>query len=487
MNLNLVVILWSMAAATALTLALVHGLVWIFDRKYLGSLLLAVFALGVGFLAPTEMGMMNAQGPEEYGQWVRWFHVPLFVSIVGLVLFVRVHFGTGRAWMAWTIIGARVVVVVVNFCVEPNFNWREITTLRQIPFLGEHVSGVGQAVVRSWQWLPTASVLLLSCFVVDASVTLWRKGNRNERRIAAVLGGGISFAVITMVAETQLVVWGVVEMPVMLSPQFLIATIVITFELSRDLLLGRKAQLESLELRRELAHIGRVNLLGQLAPTLAHELNQPLSAILRNAEAADILLGMPGPDVQELRAIMADIHRDDLRASEVIERMRALLRRRTVESRPVTVEALAQDVISLVHADAVARRVTVQNQIPPGLPPVEGDRVQLFQVLLNLLVNGMDALNGVQEDARNITVAARRATNRMVEVAVIDSGAGIPPEAMRRLFSPFFTTKSSGMGLGLSVSRTIVEAHGGRLWAENNALRGATFRFVLPVAGQPMP
>jgi len=244
----------------------------------------------------------------------------------------------------------------------------------------------------------------------------------------------------------------------------------------------RRLEREAVELRHGLAHASRVTMLGQLASSLAHELNQPLGAILRNAEAAELFLKSDKPDLDELRAIVADIHKDDQRAGDVIDRLRALLKRRQLDPRPVLLSELVDEVVTLTRVDSVTRHVGVEIDVPRDLPLVRGDRIHLQQVLLNLLLNGMDALADVADGERLLTVRARTAGAGFVEVAVSDNGHGIPAENVGRLFEPFFTTKSQGMGLGLPISRTITEAHGGRIWAENNAERGATFRFTLPVA-----
>jgi PAS domain S-box-containing protein len=249
----------------------------------------------------------------------------------------------------------------------------------------------------------------------------------------------------------------------------------------RDVTEQIRAREENEELRRDLAHAGRVSVLGTLSSSLAHELGQPLGAILLNTEAAELLLQSPDPDLDEIRQILADIRRDDYRAAEVIDRLRKLLKRRQMDFAPVSVEMLVKDVASLLRSDAINRHVTLDCGSEDGLPLVRGDRVHLSQVLINLVMNGMDAVAEMPPAQRVVTLRARADGRGFVEVSVADSGAGIKPEHLQKVFDPFFTTKPNGMGMGLSVSHTIIDAHGGKLWAENGAHGGAVFLVTLPV------
>jgi signal transduction histidine kinase len=221
--------------------------------------------------------------------------------------------------------------------------------------------------------------------------------------------------------------------------------------------------------------------LSQLASSIAHELNQPLGAILRNAEAGELFLQGPSPDLEEIRAILADIRRDSQRAGEVIDRMRALMKQRQAARRRLDLDLLSEETLALVQPDAERRRVRLVRENDRALPPVHGDRVQLQQVLLNLLLNAMEAL-GDNPPARRLVTVRTRSTNSMVEVTVSDSGCGISENELLRVFEPFFTSKPNGLGMGLAISRSIIEAHGGRLWAENNVAGGTTFSFTLPAA-----
>jgi signal transduction histidine kinase len=245
----------------------------------------------------------------------------------------------------------------------------------------------------------------------------------------------------------------------------------------------RRAEAEILQKRMELAHVARVSTMGQLASALTHELNQPLAAILRNTEAAEIFLQNPRPDLKEVQAILADIRKDDQRAGNVIDQMRTLFRRRQVASAPLNLRELVEDTVALVRPDAAARQIQLTTIISPQLPAAQGDRVHVQQVLLNLILNGMDAMSSVPKARRSLTVRAGETDDGNLQVAVRDRGTGIAPGDAARIFEPFFTTKPSGMGMGLAISRTIIEAHGGDIRMESSETEGTTFTFTLPRTG----
>jgi signal transduction histidine kinase/ABC-type uncharacterized transport system substrate-binding protein len=241
----------------------------------------------------------------------------------------------------------------------------------------------------------------------------------------------------------------------------------------------RLAMQQTIELRDTLAHTGRVSLLGQLSSALAHELSQPLSAILRNAEAAEIMLQQAAPDIEELRAIVDDILRDDQRAGGVINKLRSLLGKGELKLQPLDPSEVISDVLALLRSDATVRHVQLDKDIEPGIPRVLGDRIHLQQVLLNLIVNAIDALTELGGVDRTVRVSACLIEPATVEIRVCDNGPGIPEEKIARLFEPFYTTKTTGMGMGLPVSKTIIEAHKGKLTAENRPDGGACFFFTL--------
>lgn len=246
----------------------------------------------------------------------------------------------------------------------------------------------------------------------------------------------------------------------------------------------RRAQAQIERQRTELAHVSRVSTMGQLASALTHELNQPLGAILRNAEAAELFIQNNPPNLEEVRAILTDIRRDDKRAGNVIDRMRALYQRRSLVLGPLDLSELVADTVALTQTDAAARHVKVNVEISPQLPAAHGDRVHLQQVLLNLILNGMDAMTAVPKTRRVLTIRVSETKNGNLQVAVCDHGTGIAPEDAARIFEPFFTTKLNGMGMGLAISQTIIEAHGGDIWVESRGTEGTTFTFILPPAGR---
>ncbi|HET9598143.1 MAG TPA: ATP-binding protein [Anaeromyxobacteraceae bacterium] len=247
-----------------------------------------------------------------------------------------------------------------------------------------------------------------------------------------------------------------------------------------DMLAARE---ETARLRAELAFLGRTALVGEMGAGIAHELKQPLTAILGNAEAAQRLLARGGAvDLGELSETLADVVKETRRAADVIGRMRDLLRRRDVERVPVDLAALLQGVAGHFHEQAVALGVDLSVECAPRLPRVLGDPVQLEQVAMNLVMNALDAVAGRRDGPCAIAIRGRPAGPEGVDVSVRDTGPGLGDEALSHAFDPFFTTKPSGMGMGLAICRSIVEAHGGRLLARNNADAGATFEFYLPAA-----
>jgi two-component system sensor kinase FixL len=231
-----------------------------------------------------------------------------------------------------------------------------------------------------------------------------------------------------------------------------------------------------------MAHLTRVSTMGELAGSLAHELNQPLTAILSNAQAAQRFLAVQPADMEEVREVLKDIVQDNHRASEVIRGLRDLVKKGDLHVAALDLAAVVHDVVLLLHSESILHNVSMSLDIDSGAPKVQGDKVQLQQVILNLLLNAFQAMKDCPAKDRQVTVRAGFDGGRMVIVTVRDSGTGLRGDEVGKIFQPFYTTKTEGLGMGLAISRSIIEAHGGRLWAENNLERGATFYFTLPIS-----
>jgi C4-dicarboxylate-specific signal transduction histidine kinase len=238
---------------------------------------------------------------------------------------------------------------------------------------------------------------------------------------------------------------------------------------------------EAAEQRLQLTHLSRVALLGEMSGGLAHELNQPLTAILSNAQAAQQFIANKTIDDAELQDILRDIIAADERAGAVIQRLRALFKRGETQVQRLDPNELVKEVLSLAHGDLATRSVETVLDLAPALPPIDGDRVQLQQVMLNLIMNASEAMAASEPAARRLLIRTAP-TRNYVHLSFGDRGPGFAPELHDRLFEPFYTTKAQGLGLGLSISRSIVTAHGGRLWGRSSEGRGATFFISLPAA-----
>jgi PAS domain S-box-containing protein len=602
-----------MMAAASLTLGIFHLVVWAKQRSQPANLTFFALASSVAVFAGFELAIVGSSTPEDLALWLRWAHVPIAAIVVLIVVFVRLYFGVGRPWLAWAAVGSRQLALLLNFTTGASINFQEITGLQQSRFLGEVVSSpIGP--LNEWQVVAQVANLLLIAFVVDASVTLWRRGDPVSRRRATVVGGGMFACLVLVIAFSLLILSGAVRAPTIMTPAFFVVVIAVGYELSWDLFVAQRtaeqlrrseaelqssgerfravveaapnamllvdaagqislanAQAEALfglgrdvlvgstverlvpegvrwsheALRRgfvpevrpramgfdhdtralrsdgsevpvevfltpmrgtepsvllvsivdiserrlnerraatqrdEIAHLSRVAMLGELSGSLAHELNQPLAAILSNAQAAQRLLARDPPRIEAVTEILADIVASDRRAGAVIERLRSMLRKEDAKHSQLDLNHVAEESLRLMHSDLLDRRVSVDTSFEQNLPPVSGDRVQLQQVMLNLLINGCDAVAGRGGEAR-LHVGSRLTERGSVAIAISDNGDGIAPRDIERIFEPFVTSKSHGIGLGLAICRSIIEAHGGRLWARNNASRGATMEFELP-------
>ena len=333
--------------------------------------------------------------------------------------------------------------------------------------VGALALGIGPGIAQSPPFL-----LLVFLPLLWAAVRFGPKGAATALLVLAAMSiWATAMQAGPFVTITELPVWTLQLFWIVLwAPVMLIASVIRERE---------QALSELQQQRNQLAHVTRVATVGALSGALAHELNQPLTSILANAQAGARLLSQRPVDLVELRTIFEDIAHQDKQAADVIRHFRSLLKHDAVEFEQVAVDSVVRHAIALGHSTIARARVQVNTTIPADVPAVRGDPVQLLQLVLNLIMNACDAMSGRPVPERRLSLQVVCNGHHQVEVVVADSGAGLPADE-QRVFEPFFTTKAEGLGLGLTICRAIANAHGGRLWAENNARGGATFHLVLP-------
>jgi two-component system sensor kinase FixL len=735
-----VTFVWAVVIGACVTMALPHLLVglkgWAWE-----NLFFVLAALSVAGIAAGELAIMHSKTTGEIGRAMQWTHVPIFFLYLGIVGFISTYFATARQGLGIATVGVRLVTLAINFALPPNLNFREITSLRYLDFLGETVA-LPQGVHSPWTRLGELGSLLLLAFVVDASIALWRRGQPEGRRRALIVGGSITLFIVLAAGISALINRGIVHAPYLISLPFLGVVLAMGFELSNDILraaqttrrlrfseaalresdmrmsltasaanlglwvwdvqqddiwitekgrelfgfaqsgpidfncflqaihpedrpriqqevqdaLVRASEYESeyriardngstrwvtgygrveldqngkpsclrgvtrditerktaeealresegrfrsvadiapvmiwmsgtdkegvffnkgwleftgrtvdqemgegwlqgvhaddlahcldvcgtafskrepftveFRLRRqdgeyrwlldtgtprfdaegqflgyigscidiaerkqtemdhqiqntELARVGRVALMGELAASLAHEVNNPLGAMVTNASAGQRLLARGQLEPDELRDLLADIVSDGHRAREVIEGIRNMVRKSEASHSLVSLNEVIGDLLRIVRADAIARNVSLIAEVDEKAGIVVADRVQLLQVLLNLTLNAFEALTVIRAEARRVIVRAEAVENGKICLSVRDTGPGFPDGMVEQLFEAFFTTKAEGTGMGLAIARSIIEAHGGTLSGENCAKGGALFTICLPEA-----
>ena len=603
-----ITIIWSINVGACLTLAAMYLAVWCRGRESLVRLLFSCIAASAALIAAYELQLIRAATLEEYGAILHWRPLSTWVLVLSLVGFTRLYLRAGRLWMALSACGLQTLTVILNFLFTPNL-YGEITALRQLSWGGETVS-IPLGTPSLWSLLNQATFMLLLAFFVDATITVWRRGDRER---ALIVGGTTTFFGAIVAAQFALVVLGIMQVPFFGSFAYLGIVVALgyqlcndsvraahlaselqiseerfrrvveaapnamimvnqegqitlanqqaekTFGYPREELLGRSiemlvpervgsdhrgfrhdyfcdpqarpmgagrelfgrrkdgsevpveiglspihtskgmlvlasivditerklAELEAARQRHDLAHLARVSTVGELSSSLAHELTHPVTAILSNAQAAQRFLAKDDVDLDEVREILNDIVAEDERAGEVIHRLRLLLRKGEAQKHcdDVDLNEVAREVVTLMRNDLINQNVTVAIDLAQNLPSITGDRVQLQQVLLNLVLNACEAMNNPDSSERQLLIASGF-ENGSVRISITDRGRGIPAEKTEQVFERFFTTKKEGMGLGLSICRSIIDAHEGKIWATNNADCGATFYLTLPIDRQ---
>ncbi|MHC4386415.1 MAG: sensor histidine kinase, partial [Planctomycetota bacterium] len=249
----------------------------------------------------------------------------------------------------------------------------------------------------------------------------------------------------------------------------------------RDISKRKQVEEEIRQLREDYTHMARVSVMGELSASLAHELKQPLAAIRSNAQAALRFLTGDKPDIDELHEVLKDIVNDNRRADDVIKKLRSFMQKSEPQTAELKLKDLIQDTLPLINSFETMRKISLQLEIDESVPTVSGDRIQIQQVILNLILNSTEALTHSKTKPGVIVLQSHQEDGQFIALSVRDNGPGIKAQTMDHLFDPFYTTKKEGLGMGLAISRSIVEEHGGRLWARNNPEGGATFYFTIPI------
>ncbi len=478
---NWVTILCSMIVASCLTVATVHLLVWLRSRDAWINLLLSDCAVAAAVIVALDVALMHARTADQFATILRWTQVALAWAIVSVVLFARQYLNAGRAWLIWSVVGARVAALVINFVVPVNLNFRQIVAVQSVTTLGESIS-VPVGVPNPWMLVGVASVCLFLVFLADASFTAWRRG-RGLR--ASLICGILAPATLFALIRALQFVWGErLRTPYLISLAPLGFLVIMSYALSGDLL---RANALARELREsgermsqaqaELDRVSRLTAMGEFAAALAHEILQPLTAIILQAKSC--LQTLPDDAPEDLRSGLRSVVEAGERAVQVTRRNRELFRYKSVRGAQVDINHLIDETRTLAARRLADSGVTVSTNLADKLPAVRGDKVELQQVLLNLIANAIDATES--RAARRVWIRSSEDAGG-VRVEVADNGIGLAGVDTRRMFTLSYTTKPNGTGVGLSVSRAIVDAHGGRIWGEPNREGGASFYISLPTA-----
>jgi signal transduction histidine kinase len=425
-----------------------------------------------------ELGLLHTESLDSYRVLMLWENVAVSMILVPMVWFIQAYFGTGRRWLAMTITLLWLLGLLANFLSPHSLTFIEVSQLQRPTTPWGEAFTIPLGTGNPWKLLADSASLLILVYVGDAAVRLWHQGGQ---RTATVIGGGIIFFILLAGIHTPLVDAGVIATPYMISFAYLAIIVSMSYQLADDAMRSAKYAQQLQQSQEAVERLARANLLGELTSTLAHELNQPLSAILSNAQAGRLLLDSGSLKLADIRDILDDIVRDDQRATDIIQRMRQLLQSGATVHEPLDINAVLQETIALLSGEFSQQQVTPTLAFGKDLPDVLAGRTEIQQVAINLVSNALNALRDTPVDQRQLVISTTR-QHDTARVTVRDNGRGIAEEDLPRIFEAFFTRKSGGLGMGLAIARRIVEAYGGRIVAESTATAGATFSFTLPIA-----
>lgn len=475
---SLLTVAWSVCASVCTILGLIHLQFWFRDRKLYAYLISSLMAFSAGVSAMLELGLLLTKSLDTYRVLMRWENVAIFMILVPMTWFIQVYFNTGRRWLAITITLLWALGILANFLSPHSLTFNEVNELKRLSTFWGEAFTIPLGTENPWKVLADIASLLILVYVGDASIRLWRQGGR---RTALIIGGGIILFILSAGIHTPLVDAGIIATPYMISFAFLAIVIAMSYQLTADAMHTARYVQELQQSQRDLERLARANLLGELSSAIAHELNQPLTAILSNAQAGRRLLAAADVKLADIDEILDDIARDDKRAADIIQRLRKLLQTGALVHERLDINAVLQEAVDLLGSEIGDQGVALTLAFEKDLPALQAGRTEIQQIVINLVINAMNALRDTPPGQRHIHIRTSRQDDN-INVTVSDSGRGVPEEDLPNIFEAFFSRKSDGLGMGLAISRRIIEVYGGRILAENAATGGASFTFTLPIA-----
>lgn len=471
------VVIWIVWASMSFMLGTMHLVFWLSNRDRNAYLLSATMGFAAAASGIIEMLMLLSQSSRAYELLLLWENFAIFLILVPLVWFIRDYFGTGRVWLASLITLLWCIGIAVNFLLPGNLTFSHVQELQQVvTFWGEAFSlPVGE--VNPWKVLPDIASLLILLYVLDASIVLWREQRRNR---AWIVGGAVVVFILVAGIHTPLVDQGVLHSPYIINFAFQAIVMALSYQVVKDAVKANRYARELDDMRRDFDRMSRTTLLGEYASILAHELNQPLTAILSNAQAARKYLEAEDCRREQLEEILDDIVRDDCRASETIAWLRNMLQEEGGGKEWFDLRVALDEILNLLGRDLRRMGIRLSETYDEPLPAMYARRKEIQLLVLNLLTNAIKAINEMPKNRRQIQLSVRRAEGCIL-VEVSDLGKGVPVELQDTLFDAFVTGSEDGFGMGLALCRRITESHGGRIWADFSNATGTAVSFTLPV------
>lgn len=458
-------------ATACFVISLMHGILYFRSGRNRTYLLAVIASVAAGCIAVIDLLQITAADIETHVAMSRYMHVGLLVLLVSLVMLVRSHLDAGPRWLIGLIAALFTITVIQSVVLPYGVVHAEITELIQVITPWGEAFYVARGPLNPGKYIGDSVVVLVLVFLGIAVVEAVRKGSR---RRAILIGGSAAVFILSAGALAILQDAGVVSLPLVIPSLFLIVIGALTVSVINE-------ALEAAEAEREVAQLRRILTLGEMVGGLTHEINQPLSAILSNAQAARRFLNKDNVDLDEIREIVDDVIADDKRASGIVEGFRNMLQRDTGRGTAADVNEAVAAAARLVKGDFHAQDVPLRLELQPDHKPVQADTVELEQVLVNLLLNAARATDANDGPNGHVTLSCEE-LDGVARFSVRDQGHGIDDEMMETLFEPFVSGNEGGLGLGLSVCKRIVERSGGKIWAMQREGGGAVFYFTLPLA-----